>query len=288
MDYRKKVLRGDFAITGEIAPRKGVDPKGILSVADLLKDDVDAINVTDNQRACVRTSSLAASRILYDNDIEPIYQLTCRDRNSIGLQSDLLGAHMLGLRNILALTGDHPASGDHPNAKPVYDLDSTQLIKTIMKMNQGVDLEDNKLDEKTDFFIGAAFNPGCEDEEVELLRIKRKLDAGAMFFQTQVVYDIDAYRDFIKQASGKIRVLVGIVPLKSKRMAEFMNEKIPGVKVPESLINEIGESSNPVETGIEQASDLIRQIKPYCAGIHLMALGSEKHVHTILEKAGII
>jgi methylenetetrahydrofolate reductase (NADPH) len=287
MGFRDRLCSGGFTVTGEIAPGKGVDRSRILRMADLLRGCVDAVNVTDNQRACVKTSSLAVSKILLDSGVEPVFQLTCRDRNRIGLQSDLLGAHMLGIRNVLALTGDHPSGGDHPSAMPVYDLDSTQLIEVIAGLNKGVDLEGNRLEEKTDFFVGAALNPGAGDIDVELLRVQRKLDAGAMFFQTQVVYNVDEFIDFMRDVPGKARVLAGIVPLKSKRMADFMNEKMPGVSVPKHLIDELGKSKNPMEVGIEQAAGIIRGLKPHCAGVHVMALGAEQHVKTILEKAGI-
>ncbi|MFH1404457.1 MAG: methylenetetrahydrofolate reductase [Candidatus Altiarchaeota archaeon] len=287
MSFRSKILSGGFAVTGEIAPAKGVDERKIMDVASLLKDCVDAINVTDNQRACVRTSSLAVSKMLLDSGVDPVFQMTCRDRNRIGIQSDLLGAHMLGIRNVLALTGDHPSSGDHPSAMPVYDIDSTQLIQAIRGLNKGVDMEGNKLDGKTDFLVGAAFNPGAEDRDVELLRISRKMEAGAMFFQTQVVYDAEDFIGFMKEVPSNAKVLAGIVPLKSKRMADFMNEKIPGVSVPQRLIDELEGADNPVEEGISQAADIIREIRPYCSGVHMMALGSEKHVKTILDKAGV-
>ncbi|MFC2163181.1 methylenetetrahydrofolate reductase [Candidatus Altiarchaeota archaeon] len=287
MGFREKVEEGEFVITSEIAPRKGHDAGSILETAGFLSDHVDAINVTDNQRACVRASSLAASKVLLDKGIEPIYQATTRDRNRIGIQSDLLGAMMLGIRNILALTGDHPAGGDHPQAKPVYDIDSTQLLKLITMMNEGTDMEGNPLDSPTDFFPGAAFNPGAEDRDVELLRISRKMDAGALFFQTQVVYDADDYLDFMKEAPKGIRVLPGIVPLKSRRMAEFMNEKVPGVNVPKDLIAELDEGSDPLMTGLDQAARIIRAIKPHASGVHVMALGAQQHVAILLEKAGL-
>jgi methylenetetrahydrofolate reductase (NADPH) len=284
--FREKLFAGKFTVTGEITPHKGIQSERILSTLAHLRGAVDAVNVTDNQRSCVKASSLAVSKIVLDEGVEPVYQLTCRDRNRIGLQSDLLGAHMLGIRNVLALTGDHPSIGDHPGAKPVYDLDSTQLIAAVSGLNGGADLAGNRLDEKCDFLIGAALNPGADALDAEIMRAGRKIDAGADFFQTQVVYDVDSFGQFMKEMP-KTRVLAGIVPLKSKRMAEFMNDKMPGVSIPAEIIAEIGGSENPVETGIRQAAEIIKGVKPHCCGVHIMALGSEQHVKTILAQAGL-
>jgi methylenetetrahydrofolate reductase (NADPH) len=288
MTFREKILSGRFAITGEMTPRKGASGEPILSTLSHLRGVVDAVNVTDNQRASVKASSLAVSKVLLDEGVEPIYQLTCRDRNRIGLQSDLLGAHMLGIRNVLALSGDHPTLGDNPLAKPVFDLDSTQLLEAIGGLNGGVDMAGNRLDGPCDFFAGAALSPLAQDTEVELLKAKRKLDAGARFFQTQVVYDVDAFKDFMSQMPKEARVLAGIVPLKSVKMAQFMNERIPGVTVPKDLMDELKESKDPLRRGIEQAAAIIREVKPHCSGVHVMALGSEQHVRGMLNLAGLV
>lgn len=288
MTFKEKLLSGGFTVTGEITPHKGLNQQPILSTLAHLRGIVDAVNVTDNQRACVKASSLAVSKMLLDCGVEPIFQLTCRDRNRIGLQSDLLGAHMLGIRNVLALSGDHPTLGDNPLAKPVYDLDSTQLIEAVSGLNRGVDLAGNRLDSKADFFVGAALSPGAQDTEVELLKAARKIEAGARFFQTQVIYDADSFREFMSRMPKDTAVLAGVVPLKSLKMARFMNEKLPGVSVPQALMDELSESKNPLETGIEQAAEIIRSVKPYCSGVHMMALGSEQHVKTILNKAGVL
>ena len=276
-----------FAVTGERTPKKSVSRESILEPLSHLADSCDAVNITDNQRACVRSSSLAVAALLLGEEVEPVYQLTCRDRNRIGLQSDLLGAHMLGVRNVLALTGDHPSVGDHPSATPVYDLDSTQLIQAIHGFNLGVDLEGNPIEGETSFFIGAACNPGAQDRELEVERVKRKINAGAQFFQTQVVYDIDEFKDFKSHLPGNTKILAGVVPLKSRRMAEFMNNKVPGVNVPEDLIKELDSSKNPLQTGLEQAVELVRGFRESADGVHVMALGLEHKVPEILEKAGV-
>ncbi|MBU0763017.1 MAG: methylenetetrahydrofolate reductase [Candidatus Altiarchaeota archaeon] len=287
MNFREKLLAGQFVVTGEIAPKKGVDISGIIEAIKHLRG-VDAVNVTDNQRACVRLSSLAASKILLDNGVEPIYQLTCRDRNRIALQSDLLGAWILGIKNVLVISGDHPSLGDHPYAKPVYDLDSVQLISTIKGLNQGQDLEGNKLNQPADYLIGAAANPGADDLDAEILKVEKKILSGAVFLQTQAVYDVELFKTFMEKVKPLgIPVLAGIVPLKSAKMASFMNENIPGIHVPKHLIQELSDSDNPTQAGIVQAAKIIKDVKKHCNGIHLMSLGWEDKVQEILQKAGL-
>ncbi|MFH0862541.1 MAG: methylenetetrahydrofolate reductase [Candidatus Altiarchaeota archaeon] len=287
MNFSDKLMRGEFAVTGEITPHKGVNPGRIREVAKHLIGVVDAINVTDNQRSSVKASSLAVSRLLIEWGGEPIYQLTCRDRNRIALQSDLLGAHMLGLRNVLIISGDHPAIGDHPDAKPVYDLDSVRLIETIGGLNQGRDMSGGRLDENCDFFAGAAVNPCAHDQEVELIKARRKIAAGAMFFQTQVVYDVDMFKAFMSQLPKEAKVLAGIIPLKSEKMADFMSTKMPGVSIPADVIAEIAKAKDPCKAGLDQAVRIIREIRPHASGVHIMALGLEEHVKTIISEAGL-
>jgi methylenetetrahydrofolate reductase (NADPH) len=286
MSLKGKLRRGDFAVTGELAPGKGAAREAVMEAVEHLRGVVDAVNVTDNQRSCVRASSMAVSKVLLESGVEPVFQLTCRDRNRIALQSDLLGAHMLGIRNVLILSGDHPRGGDHPEAMPVYDLDSTQLLSAVKGLNGGCDMKGNMLSGATDFLVGAACDPGAGDLDVELERVRRKSEAGADFFQSQVVYDADGFKTFMKGAKNA-KVLAGVIPLKSKRMADFMNEKIPNVHVPKHLIAELERSEDPVETGIKQAAEIIRQVRPYCSGVHIMALGMQEHVGRILEDAGI-
>ena len=287
MTFRQRLSAGKFAVTGEITPHKGVNPARIREAAKHLIGVVDAINVTDNQRSSVKASSLAVSKLILEWGGEPVYQLTCRDRNRIALQSDLLGAHMLGLRNVLVISGDHPEIGDHPDAKPVYDLDSVRLIETVAGLNIGADMRGNRLDERTDFLIGAAMNPCAQDSEIELIKTQRKIEAGAQFFQTQVVYDVDRYKAFVSQLPKDAKVLPGIIPLKSEKMAKFMNAKMPGVSIPDDVIAEIAKAKDPCKTGLDQAARMIREIRPHAAGAHIMALGQEEHVGTILEMAGL-
>ena len=288
MSFKDMLLSGKFTITGELAPSKGSDPAHIGDTLKWLSGCVDAVNVTDNQRACVKASSLAVSKMVLERGMEPIYQLTCRDRNRIALQSDLLGANMLGVRNVLALTGDHVSFGDHPTAQQVFDLDSARLVVAIRGLNEGHDMEGNHLEGKTDFLIGAVLNPGAMDLEVEVMRTERKVSAGAQFFQTQLVYDADAFKSLMKELPKGVRVLAGIAPLKSKRMAEFMNAKVPGVRVPKGMISELDRAKDPAEAGLKQAADIIRELRPHCSGIHVMAFGAEGRVRPLLELAGML
>lgn len=227
MTFENALQKKDFVITAEIFPPKGTDLSKFLAKAELLKSLVDGVNVTDNQRAVMRISSLAASKVLLDYGLDPIYQLTCRDRNRLALQSDLLGAWALGIKNVLALSGDYPNNGDHPEAKPVYDLDTVQLIQTITTLNSGKDLSGNNLFGHPDFKIGAVCNPVYENMDLQYLMINKKIDAGARFFQTQAIFSIEKFEEFLKVINQKeINFLAGILPLKSAKMAKMLNEKV--------------------------------------------------------------
>jgi 5,10-methylenetetrahydrofolate reductase len=217
--------------------------------------------------------------------------MTCRDRNRLALQSDLLSAHVLGIENILAITGDLPALGDHPEAKPVYDLDSVQLLWVIKRLNEGYDMMGNELRGKPNFFPGAVVNPGANTEtalDLQLIKMEKKIALGAKFFQTQAIYDIDAFVKFMKRVEGfNIPILAGIIPLKSAGMARFMNKNVAGVFVPEELINKLATAEDKARTGIGIAADLIKQLKDICHGVHIMAIGWEKRVPEILDAAGL-
>jgi len=217
--------------------------------------------------------------------------MTCRDRNRLALQSDLLSASILGIKNVLALTGDLPSLGDHPQAFPVYDLDSVQLLWAISRLNEGYDMVGNELQGKTDFFAGAVVNPGADTEaslELQLIKMEKKIDAGAKFFQTQAVYDVDSFAKFMKKVEGfKVPILVGIIPLKSVGMARFMNRNVAGVFVPEELIKKMADAEDKTQTGMQIASDLIKDLKGICQGVHIMAIGWEKKVPQLLDAAGL-
>lgn len=291
MSFREALAAGKFVVTAEIAPPKGTDISEIIEVAGLLKGRVDAANVTDQQSSVMRLGSMAVCHILKDEGLEPVFQLTCRDRNRLALQSDLLSAHVLGIENVLALTGDLPELGDHPEAKPVYDLDSVQLLQVISQLNSGCDMVGNELRGKTALFPGAVVNPGADagaSYEMQILKLERKIAAGARFIQTQAVYDAKTLAVFMERVAGYgVPVLAGIIPLKSAGMARFMNKNIAGVNVPEELIEKIAQAEDRVATGIEIAADLIRQFRGLCQGVHLMAIGWERKVPAILDAAGL-
>lgn len=285
MSLKNKLKKDEFVITWELAPPKGPNIECCLEKAGALKDKVDAFNITDNQRSIMRLSPLALSAAAVKEGLEPVCQITCRDRNRLALQSDLLGAYALGVRNILALTGDHPSFGDHPEAKSVFDLDSVQLLETISKLNRGFDSAGNRLNTKTNFFTGAVTNPFNENLDIEIMRLKKKIEKGALFFQTQLVYDIDRFKIFLKETNNlKIKTIAGIMPLKSSKMANFMRKNLPGVYIPQNLIDELDNSVNPYQAGIKQVVKLAKELKKLCSGIHIMTLDNEKTVLEILKE----
>jgi methylenetetrahydrofolate reductase (NADPH) len=282
---------GKFAITAEAGPLKGTDVTEIEEISKLLKGKVDAVNVTDQQSSVMRLGSLAVSHLLTGWGVEPIYQLTCRDRNRIALQSDLLSAAVLGIQNVMALTGDLPSSGDHPQAKPVYDLDSVSLLTVIKGLNDGKDMMGNALQGKTDFFAGAVVNPGADNEasyDLQIIKMEKKIAAGAKYFQTQAIYDPDTFSRFMKRVEQyKIPVMAGVIPLKSAGMAKFMNKSVAGINVPQNMIDKIAKAEDKTKTGIDMCGELIKQLKGMCQGVHIMAIGWEKKVPQILEAAGL-
>jgi len=228
---------------------------------------------------------------LKDMAVEPIYQLTCRDRNRIALQSDLLSAWVLGVENCVALTGDLPSSGDHPQARPVYDLDSVQLLSVINGLNQGKDMVGNELKGKTDFFAGAVVNPGAATEasyELQIIKMEKKIASGAKFFQTQAIFDPETFLKFMKRVEQyKVPVLAGVIPLKSANMAKFMNKSVAGINVPQDMIDKMSKAEDKSKTGITLCADLIKTLKSLCQGVHIMAIGWEKKVPEILTAAGL-
>ncbi|MCL0057894.1 methylenetetrahydrofolate reductase [Dehalococcoidales bacterium] len=280
-----------FVVTAEVGPPKGTDTTEIREVAEHLRGRVDAANVTDQQSSVMRLGSLATCHLLKENGLEPILQMTCRDRNRLALQSDLLSAYVLGIENVLALTGDSPSLGDHPQAKPVFDLDSVQLLWVIKRLNEGYDMVGNELKGKPNFFPGAVVNPGADTEaafELQLIKMEKKIIAGARFFQTQAVYDPGAFAKFMKRVEGfGIPILAGIIPLKSAGMARYMNKNIAGIFVPEELINKMAEAEDKMATGIEIAANIIKELKGVCHGVHIMAIGWEKKVPEVLAAAGL-
>jgi len=282
---------GRFVVTAEIGPLKGTDVTEIGEVAELLRGRLDGTNVTDQQSSVMRLGSLATCHLLKEKGLDPIFQLTCRDRNRLALQSDLLSAYVLGIENVLAITGDLPVLGDHPQAKPVYDLDSVQLLEVIKRLNEGYDMVGNELKGKTNFFPGAVVNPGASTRaafELQLIKMEKKIKAGARFFQTQAIYEPNVFAKFMKRVEEfNTPVLAGIIPLKSVGMARFMNKNVAGVFVPEELIEKMAAAKDKTQMGIEIAANLVKELKDMCQGVHIMAIGWEKKVPAILDAAGL-
>lgn len=275
---------GQFVITTEVCPPKGSDCAEFIATSRSLAGMVDAINVTDNQGANMRIAPIAASALLLQEGIEPIHQVTCRDRNRLALQSDLLAAASLGVRNILALTGDHISFGDHPEGKPVFDLDSIQLLDTLNSLNSGRDLAGHPLNGATRFFCGAAAAPDAEPFELTLFKLEKKVASGARFFQTQAVFDIGHLQRFRESISHlPAKVIAGILLIKSAGMARYINRNIPGLTVPETVIDEMAAAADPQAKGVEIACRLAAEAAQLCDGIHIMAMGREDLVPKIIE-----
>jgi methylenetetrahydrofolate reductase (NADPH) len=289
VSFKDKIRSGEFVLTSEIGPPKGIETARIIEDAELIRKRVDGINVTDLQSSVMRLGSLAVCALLKQKGFDPIYQLTCRDRNRLALQSDILSAAALGIENILILTGDYPTLGDHPQAKPVFDLDSVQLLQVVGKLQQGLDMNGNKLEGASPkFCVGAVVNPGADPLEPQIIKMEKKIEAGAEFFQTQAVYDIGLFEKFLSKIKHlKVPVLAGIVLLKSAGMAKFMNKNVAGVFVPDSLIKEMEEAKDKVAKSVEIASRLIKELKPMCQGIHIMPIGWDKKVPLVLDAAGL-
>lgn len=286
--FSEKLKEGKFVITSEIGPPKGTNIEPHLKEAEHIKDKVDAFNVTDLQSSVMRLGSLATCRLLVERGLEPIFQLTCRDRNRLALQSDLLSASVLGIRNVLCLTGDHTTLGDHPDAKPVFDLDAVSLLKVATDLMNGKDMKGNDLDGKPEFYLGAVVSPGYEPVELQIMKMEKKIEAGARFFQTQAVYDLSSFEKFMKMVEKyNVPVLGGIVLLKSAGMAKFMNEKVAGVSVPDRYINMMAQAKKEerVKVSVKIAAELIKGMKGLCQGIHIMPLGWEKYVPMVLEES---
>mgnify|MGYP001076261398 CR=1 FL=1 len=288
MSLREAFKKGKFVITAEVGPPKGVDIGEMLDNAELLRDKVDGINVTDQQSSVMRLGSLAACHLLKDRGIEPIFQVTCRDRNRIALQSDLLSAYALGIENALCLTGDYVSLGDHPGAKPVFDLDSVSLLQIARGLEQGQDLAGKELQGAPHFYLGAVVSPGADPVEPQILKMEKKVKAGAEFFQTQAVYEPKKFAEFMQQVKHlNVPILVGIVLLRSAAMARFMNKNVAGVYVPDSLIEEMDRAEKKAPKSVEIAARLINEMKGLCQGVHIMAIGWERRVPAVLDAAGL-
>ena len=283
---------GEFVVTAEVGPPKGIHIEHVVEEAKEYLSGITAVNVTDNQSSVMRMGSLPTCVALKNAGLTPILQLTCRDRNRIALQSELLGAAMLGIDNILCLTGDHTKMGDHPGAKPVFDLDSVSLLHTVCQLEKGVDLAGNPLvGEPPKFAKGAVVSPCSDSIDAQLAKMERKVMAGAEYFQTQAVFDSEKFISFMEKAKqfGK-PVQLGVIIPKSAGMAKFMNNNVAGVHVPQWMIDELAADKEKAKagiTGVELAAKVIKECRPYCQGLHIMALGWEAKVPELLKLAGI-
>ena len=286
--FEQVLESGRFVLTCELNPPKGTDLVALFEKADRLRNIVDAFNLTDSHTARMAMTPLAVAHLLVDRGLEPILQITTRDRNRIALQGDLLGADALGVHNVVFMGGDSPATGDHPDAKPVFDVYASLMLKAATSLQAGTDMAGNSLSGKPHFCIGAVVNPGAPDLDEEIMRMGEKIDAGASFFQTQAVYQPAAFERFARAAAQfPIPILAGIIPLKSVQQAEYMNAHVPGITVPDAIIREIGDADDRVVASLAIAARTIRALDGMCQGLHIMAIGWEAYIPTLLEQAGI-
>ncbi|MBO4365387.1 MAG: methylenetetrahydrofolate reductase [Eggerthellaceae bacterium] len=284
--------RGEFVISTEVGPPKGIHIEGIIEEAKTYLGGVAAVNVTDNQSSIMRLGSLATCKALLDEGMNPIFQLTCRDRNRLALQSDLLSAAMFGIDNVLCLTGDHTRMGDHPGAKPVFDLDSVSLLHTVCQLESGVDLAGNPLEgEPPSFAKGAVVSPCSDSVDAQLAKMERKVMAGCEYFQTQAVFEPEKFIAFMERASQfGVPVQLGVIIPKSAGMCRYLNNNVAGIHVPDEMMEKLSADKDRAKagiTGVEIAAQVIRECRPYCQGVHIMALGWESKVPALLEQAGI-
>lgn len=288
--FEEKLQSGKFLVTTEVGPPKGTEISELVHHIDLLKDRVDAINVTDHQSSVMRYPSLGGCLLVKERGGEPILQMTCRDRNRMALQADLMFADSRGVHNVLALTGDSVDIGDHPEVKPVFDVESVQLIRMIRTMESGKDAAGNDLKGAPSFCIGASVHPAADFIEPQLIKFEKKVAAGAQFFQTQGIFELASFRRFMQYASQfNVKILAGIIVMASARMAKYMNSNVPGIIIPQDIIDELAtaEKGKGLQKGIEMAVRLIRGIKEenLCDGVHIMAVGNEGIVPEIIEAA---
>lgn len=291
---RSAIEAGRFIVTGELGPPLGASADAVVRKAAHFRGVVDAVNTTDNQSGIVRLSSIAAAKLLIEEGVDPIVQMTCRDRNRIGLQSDILGAGSLGVRSLLLLTGDHMTMGNQPDAKPVYDMDSVQLIAAARGMREGRFMNGEEVKSPPDLLLGGAANPFAEPMGLRLIRIAKKVAAGADFIQTQAIFDVGRFRTWMEGVRDlglhdKVKVLAGILPTRSHRALEYMRDNVSGMIVPDGLIRRLRDADDPVEEGVRAACELIAEVREVegVAGVHLMPVMWEKITPRIVEEAGL-
>ncbi len=280
----------DFVVTGEVGPPKAATVEEIMEGARIMAPYVAAVNITDNQSAVMRLGSLAVARLLKDEGIEPVYQMTCRDRNRIMLQSDLLSAEVLDIDNVLIITGDHMAMGDHPQARPVFDLDSVQLLAAAKGLNEGHDMAGNELETPTDLCLGAVVTPASSHLDLQIMKLAKKIEAGAEFIQTQAVYDPATFEQFMKRVEGfGVPIMAGIVPVKSAGMAKYMNANVAGVRVPDEIIKRMADTpkGDRKKVATEITAQFMRDVKDMCPGAHIMPQGWDDMIPEAVKQAGL-
>ena len=302
-NLEKVFASGKFAVTAELGPPKSADPEVIRTKVAQLKGAVDAANITDNQTAIVRVASIAAAKLILDMDVEPIIQMTCRDRNRLAMQADILGAYLLGIRNMVCLSGDHQCFGNHPTARNVFDLDSLQLIQMVKNMRDskvfacGEPIKNTAKAEPKEpcMFIGAAANPFADPFEFRVTRLEKKINAGADFIQTQCIFDMDRFKRWMELVRGRglharCKILAGLTPLKSVGMAKYMRDSVAGIKMPDHYVHRLEKSAEPKVEGINICVEQIQELRNIegVAGIHLMAIEWESKVAEIVQKAGLM
>jgi 5,10-methylenetetrahydrofolate reductase len=287
--FEEKIRSGHFVVTSELTPPKGIDLSDFFAKADALKDYVDAVNITESPRARMAVEPKSVAHLLQNRGIEAIVQMTARDRNRIAIQADLLGASLLGIGNFLFMTGDDPKNGDQPEAKGVFDLTTLEMLQAARAMRGGRDMAGNELHGAPQVFLGATMNPGAPDFMREVQNTRRKMDSGAQFFQTQAIYDTDSLAQMLDAARlDDIPLLAGVIPLKSAKMAAWLNANVPGISVPAGTLEELASAGPEGEAamGIEIAAKAIRRLRNICAGVHIMAIGWEMKIPEILHAAG--
>jgi len=287
----KALQSSDFVVTSELTPPKGLDLAPLLEKAALLKPYVSAINLTESHAARMAMDPVAVGHLMLDQGVEPIVQMTSRDKNRLAIQASILGACALGISNLVFMGGDPPKNGDHPDAKPVFDLFASQLLEAVRALNSGTDLNGNALNRSTEIFAGAVVNPGASDPGAEIENLHRKIDGGAEFFQTQAVYDVSAFSAFLDKTRSSKPILAGIIPIKSVKMAQYMNERIPGVDIPDHLIEKIATVGDDKEAitniSIEIAAATIQELRSVTKGVHVMAIGWEQYIPQMLEHSQV-
>lgn len=281
-----------FVVTCELTPPKGTNLDPLFEKAAMLSSRVNAFNLTDSHAARMAMDPIAVAHLMLDRGFEPIVQMTSRDKNRIALQAAMLGASALGVENLAFMGGDSPKNGDHPEAKPVFDLFASQLLEAVSALQSGTDYMGNPLNGAPNFYVGAVFNPGASNLELEIENLHRKIDAGASFLQTQAVYNVDDFVRFVDKAGSiSVPVLAGIIPIKSVKMAKYMNNNIPGISIPEHLIRKIEDQGDDAQgianTSVDISIDIVKQLQPSVGGLHMMAIGWEDKIPAILDGAGI-